>query len=184
MAIQASALPAVIHAPLLAAERETLATLHERHRLSPRSLARQMPWTLGLIGIGAVCGFAGWQAGWVGHIVLGAFAVFFVWPIPALLAAGPRFAGTVARDMADGQVRLDQGHIVKRYYTRGRHGQAHVTLDSGADAAIPVSLMHTLTEGDPLTLRTAPHCGCLLTVEHREEQHVMPIALHAGQGVH
>ncbi|MBC7542509.1 MAG: hypothetical protein H7338_07250 [Candidatus Sericytochromatia bacterium] len=184
MTIQAPIAPPPTQAPLTPAERETLATLYARHRLNPRNLVRQMPWTLGLGGIGTVCGLAAWQAGWVGHVLFGAGCLFFLWPIPALLAAGPRFARTVAKDLAADAVRVDHGRIVRRYYTRGRHGQAHVTLDTGADAALPVSLMQRLTEGEALTLRTAPHCGCLLMVEHAGEQHIMPVALHAGQGVH
>jgi hypothetical protein len=176
-----TAAPAVAErSPLQADERQMLTTLHERHRVSVRNVGRHFPSVGGLASVGIVCALAAWQTGWVGHVLFGAGSLFFLWPIPKLVTAGPRFARQVAADLASGDVTVDQGPVVRRYYTRGRHGQAHLTLASGADAALPVELMHGIQEGDHVVLRRAAHSGCLLSIEHGGTRHLMPMQIHTG----
>jgi hypothetical protein len=172
---------AVERAPIDAAEREVLVALHRRHRVSLVNTLRQLPAIGGLAGVGVVCALAAWQTGWIGHLLFGAGSLFFLWPIPKLVRVGPGFARRVAADLASGQVMVERGPVVRRYYTQGRQGQAHLTLASGADAAVPVTLMHRIHEGDHVVLRRAAQSSCLLSVEYGGERHVMPMELHTGQ---
>jgi hypothetical protein len=173
--------PAVETAPLHDDERDVLTALHGRHRISLTNTLRHLPAIGGLGGVGVVCALAALQTGWVGHVLFGAGSLFFLWPLPRLLAVGPRFARQVAADLAQGDLPVSSGTVVRRYYTRGRAGQAHVTLDTGADGAMPVALMHRIQEGDWVALRRASHSGCLLSVEHGGERHLMPMEIHTGK---
>lgn len=172
---------AVERSPMHADERAVLTTLHQRHRFSVTNALRHFPAIGGLAGVGIVCALAAWQTGWVGHVLFGGGSLFFLWPVPKLLNAGPRFAKQVASDLEQGDVHVATGVVVRRHYTRGRHGQAWVTLDSGASGAVPVALMHAIQEGDAVVLRRAPACGCLLSVEYGGERHLMPMEIHTGQ---